>query len=214
MANPKALNQTLSGCRELARITQMDPISGYLFSRIISAVNATAKSAAVSPVGVLSPPPPIDTISPSGTYDATHNTLTVPGGETLHYTLTHNQAIQKGVQYISEIDTDPNFGAPHVVDHGASRSAFLSLPTFLDDGETQQTYYLRSYAQYHGSAPSAPTVYGGLNAPTKILLSGTTAATLQTSQGSGTARNGQQGGQGLGTVLNRPAPGPKRNLVK
>jgi hypothetical protein len=211
MANAKALNQTLSGGRELSKIRQKDPTTAFLLGRIIDSVNATAKSAAVSPVGVLSPPPPIDAIQVKGTFDPSTNTTTAPG-EILHFTLTHNQAIQKGVQYISEVDTDPNFPAPHQIDHGCSRSAFLTLPTFKDDQSTKNTYYVRSYAQYHGSDPAKPTVFGGLAGATKIVMSGINSASPLPSQGSGTARNGQQGGQGIGKVLNRPAPGPKRNL--
>jgi hypothetical protein len=207
----KALNQILLGGRELSFVNQRDSLAGSLLNRIISAVNTLASNAAVSAVGKLSPPPPIDTINPSGTYDAATNTLTVAGGETLHYTMTHNQAIQKGVQYVSEIATNPNFVGAHPIDHGSSRSAFVSLPSLTDAGDPQP-YYLRSMAQYHGSDPSKPTVYGGVDKPIKILMGGATRATLQTSQGSGTARAGQVA-QGLGKTLNRPAPGPKRNLV-
>lgn len=207
----KGKNAQLSPSRELSFVNQRDPLLGSLLRKIINAVNTTAVNAAVSSIGKLAPPPPIDSHNVQGTLTPT-NTLQV-AGEILHYTLNHNQAIQKGVQYISEIDTSPNFTQPHVVDHGASRSAFVSLPTFQNDGVTPQTYYLRSYAQYHGSDPSKPTVYGGVNGATPITMGGTSAATLLPSQGSGTARNGQQGGVGLGTILNRPAPGPKRNLL-
>ena len=182
-----------------------------MFNRIINAVNSVAKNAAVAPIGKLPPPPPIDTITPQGTMNTVTNTLTC-SVEILHYTMTHNQALQKGVQYISEIGTDPNFSAtPHVIDHGASRSAFVPLPTNDSKGNLQ-TYYLRSMAQYHGSDTSKPTVLGQSGAATKIVMSGTSAATLLPSQGSGTAKIGQ-GGQGLGNILNRPAPGPKRNLT-
>jgi|ERR1700674_220374 len=201
-------NQHLQGGRELNYVAQKDAYAGTLFSRIIEAVNTLAKNAGVAAVGKIAPPPPIDAINVSGTQVG--DTITVPG-EVLHHTLTHNQAISKGVNYFSEVDTNPNFTQPHVIPHTASRSSFLSLPTFLDDGVTKQTYYLRSYAQYHGSDPSKPTVLGGSGGAIKIQMSGTSSGTLLSSTGSGTAApNGQQGAHGLGKVLDRPAPGPKR----
>lgn len=203
----------LQGGQELSTIAQKDVNSGYLFQKIISAINHLATAAAVSAVGKVSPPPPIDTVSVVGNMDSASNTITCPS-EHLHFTMTHNGAIQKGIQYISEIATEPNFLQPHIIDHGCSRSGFVHLPSKQDDGTTPQVYYLRSYAQYHGSDPSDKTVVGGLAGATKIVLTGSSGTTLLPSTGSGTASpTGQQGGRGLGTVLNRPAPGPKRNLV-
>jgi hypothetical protein len=204
-------DQQLTGGRELNYITQRDNYSGSLIGRIIEAVNTLAKNAGVAAVGKVSPPNPIDSIQVQG--KQVGNVITAPG-EVLHYTLTHNQAVSKGVQYLSEIDTDPNFTQPHVIDHGSSRSAFLTLPTFKNDGTTPNVYYLRSYAQYHGSDPCKPTVFGGLGGAIQIKMSGLSGATPLPSTGSGTASpSGQQGGHGLGIVLDRPAPGPKRNIV-
>lgn len=203
-------NEQLEGGRELNYLTQKDSYAGSLFSRIITAVNTLAKNAGVSSVGKVSPPPPIDRINVQGSL--TGNTLTCPS-EILHWTLAHNQAVSRGVQYVSEVDTNPNFPAPHVIDHGCSRSAFLHLPTSDNEGNPQ-TYYLRSYPQYHGSDPARPTVHGNLGGAIGIKMTGTSKTTLLTSAGSGTASpNGQQGGKGLGVVLDRPAPGPKRSLV-
>jgi hypothetical protein len=202
----------LQGGQELSAIAQKDVNLGYLFHKIITAVNYVATAAAVSAVGKMSPPPPVDTISVVGSLNTDTNTITCPS-EHLHFTLTHNGAIQKGIQYISEIATEPNFLQPHILDHGCSRSGFISLPT-KDANNNTQTYYLRSYAQYHGSDPSAKTVLGGLSGATAIQMTGSSTMSLLPSTGSGTAApTGQQGGRGLGTVLNRPAPGPKRNLV-
>lgn len=206
------LNGRLTGGRELSYVYEDDSYYGSLFRKIINAVNSLADGVAASPVGKVSPPHPIDSVQVQGAYNSGTNTTTC-SGELLHWTITHNQSVKKGVQYLSEIDTSPNFSQPHVVDHGCSRSGFMTLPTFLSDGHTTQTYYLRSYAQYHGSNPQKPTVFGGMNNPTKIVMSGTTGTTLLSSQGSGTATNGQQAAKGLGTVLTRPSPGPKRNLV-
>lgn len=208
----RASNGKLSGGRELAYISQKDTYLASLLNRMITAVNHVANSNAASATGKLSPPDPIDSIDVSGNMNPDTNTLTV-NGEQLHFTLTHNQALKKGVRYITEVDTDPNFLQPHVFDHGASRSGFINLPA-NDADNVPITYYKRSYAQYPGSDPSKPTVFGGKNGPTKILMTGSSKVSLLPSKGSGTAAtNGQQGGKGLGTVLNRPAPGPKRNLA-
>src|ERR1022692_2873408 len=136
----QGLNAQLEGGRELPYLNQRDSFLGSILQRIIVAVNQTAKNAAVSSVGKITPPPPIDSIKVQGTQVG--GVLTAPS-EILHWTLAHNQAIQKGVKYLSEIDTDPNFPSPHVIDHGCSRSAFLSLPA-KDNNNATQTYYLRS----------------------------------------------------------------------
>ena len=209
----QGISGRLTGGRELPYLSQKDPYAGSILQRIINAVNMLAKNAAVSPLGKLSPPPPIDGQQVQGTFNSATNTLTCPS-EHLHFTITHNQAIQKGVQYVHEISTEPNFLQPHVVDSGCSRSVFIHLPTFQSDGKTVQPYYLRSLPQYPGSDPQKHTTFGGANAPTKIVMTGLSGSTLLPSTGSGTAStSGQQGGRGLGTVLNRPAPGPKRSTV-
>jgi hypothetical protein len=206
----RGANQELSGGRELNTILNKDIDSGNLFQRIISTVNTLAKNAGVAAIGKNAPPPPIDSINVQGSLSG--STITCPS-EILHWTLAHNQAISKGIHYFSEIDTDPNFPAPHVIHHGCSRTGFLSLPT-LDNDNNQHTYYLRAYAQYPGSDPSKPTVHGNLGGAFKIQMTGNSKTSLLTSAGSGTASpSGQQGGHGLGKVLDRPAPGPKRNIV-
>ena len=203
-------NSDLQGGQELTKLTQKDFDNGSLLKRIIAAVNSLAQNTGAAAVGKLSPPPPINSIQVQG--EQSGNIITAPS-EHLHWTLAHNGEVKKGVQYISEIATEPNFLAPHVVDHGSSRSGFLHLPTYLNDGVTKQTYYLRSYAQYHGSDPAKPTVLGGLAGATQIIMTGNSPSTLLASTGSGTASHtGQQGGKGLGVDLTRPAPGPKRNI--
>lgn len=205
-------NSQLTGGRELPYVTQKDAYVGSLFQRIIRAINLMADNVAVSPIGKLPPPDPINGIQVQGSMDSVNNVLTAPS-EHLHFVLTHNPRVRKGVQYISEISTEPNFLQPHVLDHGCSRSGFVHLPTFKSDGVTPQVYYLRSYAQYHGSDPSARFTFGGQNSATKIVMTGTSGTTLLPSTGSGTATpDGQQGGKGLGVVLVRPPQGPKRNV--
>jgi len=200
----------LTGGRELIRLSQQDSDNGALIQRIITAVNNMAKNVGISVVGKLPPPPPVDNINVKGTLS--NGILTCPS-EHLHWTLDHNQSIQKGVQYITEIANEPNFLQPHVVDHGCSRSGFLHLPA-KDDSDNPITYYMRSYAQYHGSDACKPTVFGGFNRAIPIQMTGSSQSSLLPSTGSGTAgSHGQQGGKGLGSLLVRPAPGPKRSVA-
>src|SRR5208282_3841824 len=98
----QGFNEELEGGRELNYITQRDNYNGSLLSRIIDAVNTLAKNAGVSSVGKLTPPPPIDAINVQGVQSG--GTITTPG-EFLHFTLTHNQPVQKGIRYFSEVDT-------------------------------------------------------------------------------------------------------------
>lgn len=203
-------NGVLEGGQELTKLTQQDFNNGNLLQRIIDAVNSLATNLGGVAVGKSIPPPPVDSIQVQGTQSG--NTLTCPS-EILHWVLTHNQSVQKGVRYFSEIGTDPNFNQPHIVDHGTSRSGFLTVPTNNSKG-VAQTYYLRSYPQYPGSDPNVPTVFGGLAGATQIKMTGTSNMDLLPSTGSGTASGlGTQGGKGLGSVLTRPAPQPKRSVM-
>jgi hypothetical protein len=212
MATPQqGLNEQLEGGRELSYINIRDSYAGSLFNRVIEAVNTLSKNAGVAAVGKVSPPPPINGITVSGTAPV-NGVMTVPNSEILHWTIQHTQAIKKGIRYFSEVSTEPNFLAPHVIDHGTSRSGFLNLPT-NNSSNVKQTYYLRSYAQYPGSDPCPPTVHGGLSGAIGIQMGGSSQTSLLSSTGSGTASSsGQQGGHGLGKVLDRPAPGPKRSV--
>ena len=190
-------------------IAQENPLLGSLLDRMIRATNRGLRVANVSSQGELPPPPPIDSISVKGTI--VNNVLTAPG-ELLHFVHTHNAPLSRGIRYITEVDTDPNFPNPHQIDTGSSRSGFATFPT-KDDNGVLVNYYLRGTPQYHGSAPGKPTVFGGLQGPTIINFSGSTQATLLPSQVGGTARPGQ-GGQGLGKVQQRPPiGGPKRKLT-
>ena len=201
----------LQGGQELVALQRKDFNNGNLLSRIIDAVNSLALNLGANAVGKLQPPNPIDSIAVQGVQSG--STITCPS-EILHLTLNHTQELKKGVQYIHEISTEPNFLAPHIIDAGCSRSLFVHLPAFQNDGLTPQTYYHRAYPQYHGSDPQKPTVLGGLASPLKILMTGSSATTLLSSTGSGTAAaNGSQGGKGLGVVLTRPAPTTKRSIA-
>ena len=178
---------------------------------MIDAVNSVAQNLGAAAVGKLVSPPPVQSISVQGVQSPATSNITATS-EILHWVINHTQPISKGIRYFSEVDVTPNFPNPHVIDHGTSRTGFLHLPTFLNDGVTKQTYYLRSYAQYPGSDPQKPVVYGGLTNPLGIQMTGASAMTLLASPGSGTAAaNGSQGGKGLGVDLVRSQSGPKRN---
>lgn len=197
------------GGRELALLRQQSPLVGTLLGRLIDGLNRLAGNVGASPNGELPPPSPVNSTTVAGTLVT--NTLTAPG-EILHWVHTHNVPINRNIQYITEVSAnDPNFSAPHPIDTGSSRSGFVHLPA-NDSNGAAVTYYLRAVAQYPGSGPTKPTVYGGLGGPTGIRLTGATNMTLLTSQASGTAKPGQ-GGQGLGAVRSRgPVGGPKRLL--
>lgn len=168
--------------------------------RIEDGVNNLGSQLAADPVGLASPPPPLEAV----------NVKT--SGEQVHVTLTHNVPIAKNVHYFLEYtQNDPDFLAPHVEHFGTSRGRVLNLPTKLDGGSTA-SYYFRAYPQFPGSKPAYPVNYGGL-AATAVTLSGATQLTLQPSTGSGTAAaNGQQGGWGFGKTNTRGPVAPKRAI--
>ena len=200
----------LEGGQELTAIQQKDFNNGNILDRIIQAVNNLAKNVGASAVGKVDPPPPIQSVNVQGIQSG--NTITCPS-EILHLTLNHTQELNKGVQYIHEISTEPNFLAPHIIDTGCSRSLFVHLPA-QDNNGNPQVYYHRAYAQMHGSDPQKPTVFGGLAGPTQIVMTGSSKTSLLTSTGSGTASaQGTQGGHGLGVVLTRSAPTSKRSIL-
>lgn len=175
---------------------------------MIDAINRLATNAGVGVIGQSPAPTPVDNTQVQGTL--LNNVLTAPG-EILHFVHTHNTPLERGIRYITEIDTDPNFPSPHPIDKGSSRSGFIHLPA-LDGTGSPAGYYLRVIPQLPGSAPQKPTVFGGLEGPTKIVMTGSTNMALLPSQAGGTAKPGQ-GGQGMGKVQARGAVGgPKRNF--
>ena len=209
-------NQQLSGGRELVYLSEKDNFLGSLLQKMINATNTLAKNAGVAAIGKTAAPPKVDSIQVQGVRNG--NVIVCPS-EILHHVIVHNQSISRNIRYFSEVDTDPSFPSPHVIDHGTSRSSFLALPTFATPtaaANSQPTnYYLRTYAQMPGSDPCAPTVLGNIGGETAIQMTGTSVTQLLPSTGSGTAsQTGQQGGKGLGTVLKRPTTQAKRQLAK
>ena len=159
--------------------------------KIINAVNTVADNTASSAVGRLAPPPPI-------------NGMTVAtGGEYAHVTLHHAGEIQQGVRYFVEAANNENFTGAWPIHFGTSRTRDpIHLAANDADGNPQK-WFLRGYAQYPGSDPSEPVVYGGAS-PTPITTTGTTNISWSPSTGSGTAANsGQQPGWGFGKVQRR-----------
>lgn len=192
---------SIGGKDLLAQIESDYPKMGIFLRRyLIPAVETTATHAGVSPTGKIAAPPPPESIN------------VTTSGEYMQVTVNHAAPIQKGVQYITHVSTDPQFSTPMIHDHGSSRSPMpFPLPTKDANGNTQK-YYVRTIAQYPGSDASTPTYHGG-DAPVAVTMGGTTQMTLMPGTGSGTgASNGQQSAVGLGRQIFRPAPGPKRNV--
>lgn len=179
----------LPGNDMLSEIENKDPKLGqYLRNYLIPAITQTAQNAAVSPTGSVAAPE-----SPSGISVAA-------AGEMVHVSLTDNAALNRGVNYFTEISAnDPSFRQPIVFHHGTSRTP-PPFPLPSKDGSGNPiSYYVRAYSQYPGSRPSAPVVHGGAANPTAITLGGLTQLNLLPSTGSGTAAgNGTQAGQGFG----------------
>lgn len=191
----------LNGGELLTEVENTWPKLGILLrTKFQTAINKVAQNAAVAPVGEISPP-------------ARPGSVNVKvAGEIAHVTIDDNQPLQRGAQYHVELATNSQFSAPHVEHLGSSRGRFITLPT-NDDSGAKHTWVARAYTQYQGSQPSAYTYFGG-DAPAGFQMAGTTNLTPLPSTGSGTASsNGQQGGSGLGKVLLRPGPLPKRAVA-
>ena len=197
------------GGRELFSVEVRDSMLGSLLGRMGDALNSLARNAGVPVIGKATPPPRVDSISVKGTLNATTNILTAPS-EHLHWTLAHNQSVEKNIHYFTEISANDNFTQPHVIDHGTSRSGFISIPSLLDDGVTPQSFYLRSFAQYPGSEPSHPTVLGNFNNATLIQMTGTSVGTLLPSTGSGTAASSGEAAPSQSPVLSGCYPRPQQ----
>jgi hypothetical protein len=192
---------SIGGNDLLAHVEKEWPRLGqYLRRYVAPAIETTAQNAGVSPTGKIAPPAPPESIN------------VTTAGEYMQITVQHSAPIQKGIQYISHVSTNPQFSTPLIHDHGSSRAPMpFPLPTKDASGNTL-SYYVRTIAQYQGSDASAPTYFGGAS-PVAVTMGGTTQMTLQPGTGSGTgASNGQQSAVGLGATIFRPAPAPKRSV--
>jgi hypothetical protein len=187
----------LIGGRFLALLFQNDPIQAAFMQRIIGAINKLGDMLGAKGVGLVEPPPPVNAVN------------VAVSGEMMHVSLQQTAPINRGINYFVEVDTSPNFPAPQVVAMGPSRSSVpFSLPTNNSSG-TKVNYYVRAFAQYPGSLPSKPTVFGGPLNPSPINMGGSTDLTLLPAGGSGTSSaTGQQGNSGFGRVLNSTGIAP------
>lgn len=160
-------------------------LGAYFRNHVLPAIQTTADNAAVSPTSKIASPAPPESIS------------VTTAGEMMQVVINHTAPVQKGIQYITHIATNPQFTGSLIYDHGSSRvPVHIALPTKNAGGANHQ-YYVATVAQYQGSAPSAPTFFGG-ETPAPITLSGTTQMDIQPGTGSGTASNGGQTLVGLG----------------
>ena len=166
-----------------------DPEAAAAFRLVEDAINHLGKNSGSHPIGEPSPPANIQKL----------NIKT--SGELVHATIQDNAAISRPANYFLEYE--------HL---GTSRGRVLQLPSNSDSGAAQ-TYYFRAYSQLPGSKASTPINFGSEHTPTPVQMSGSTNMSLLPSTGSGTADpNGQQGGQGFGKFLTRPAVAPKRSV--
>jgi len=181
----------LTGGRALTKWLQEDATKGSLLQKIINGVNTLATNTASSAVGRLAPPPPINGLN-----------VTV-GGEYAHITINHSGAIRQGVHYFVEVANNSSFIGAHPIHYGTSRTRDPIHLAPKDSSGAAQNWYARGFAQYPGSDPSEPVVYGGAS-PTPITTTGSTQLTWNQSTGSGTAsNNGSQIGWGFGKQATR-----------
>jgi hypothetical protein len=184
-------NGILTGDRALTKWIQEDATKGTLIQKLINGINAVATNVGASAVGRLAPPPPINGLN------------VTTGGEYAHITINHSGAIRQGVNYFVEVATNKEFIGAHPIHYGTSRTRDPIHLAPLDSSGAAQSWYARGFAQYPGSDPSEPVVYGG-GSPTAIATTGTTRLTWNPSTGSGTSsNNGSQIGWGFGKQSTR-----------
>lgn len=177
---------SIAGNDLLSQIENESPKLGqYLRRYIVKAIQDTAKAAAVAPHGNIQAPTAPESIS------------VTTAGELAQVVVNHTAPIQKGVQYLTHVATNPQFTNAIIIDHGSSRTPpHINLPT-KDAGGVNHKFYFATIAQYPGSPPSAPTYFGGAS-PQPVTMGGTTQMDVQPGTGSGTASNGGQTFVGLG----------------
>lgn len=190
----------IAGNDLLTQLGQENPkLEQYIRQYLIPSIQTTAQNAAVDPHSTIAAPAPPESVS------------VTTSGELMQVVVNHSSPIQKGVQYLTHIATNPQFTNAIVIDHGSSRApAHISLPTKDASGATHN-YYVATVAQYPGSKPSAPTYFGGVS-PAAVNMGGSTEMDIQPGTGSGTAQNGGEALVGLGKSQVRLQQGAKRNV--
>ena len=193
----------LDGGRFLADLYRKDSVQAAFMDKVINAINKLGNTIGANPVGEVEPPHPINQVNVS------------TSGEMMQVNLLHTTPVKRGINYFVEVDTNPNFNQPMVKPMGPSR-ATVPFPLPSKDAKGNMiSYYVRAFAQYPGSKPSLPTVFGGKLNPAAVTMGGSTKMTLLPSFGSGTSSpTGQQGVSGFGRVLNSPTSiGPVQNSI-
>lgn len=181
----------LNGGRALSKWIQEDSAKGLLLQKVITGLNSLGFNIGASPVGRIAPPPPIQGLN------------VTTGGEYAHITINHNAAIRQGVNYFVEVANNKEFIGAHPIHYGTSRTRDPIHLAPLDGDGNPQNWFARGFAQYPGSDPSKPVVFGG-SSPTPITTTGTTQLSWNPSTGSGTAsNNGSQIGWGFGKQATR-----------
>ena len=167
---------------QLKHIEAGDPRLYSALKSVVDAVNNLGTGTGVDPAGETAAPTMLAAIrvtAADGIFDIA---------------LTDNSPVTRGIQYFVESDATPAFLQPHVYALGPSRNARLALGNL--------TLYWRAYSQYAGSQPSPAVTFGA--PPSAVIGGGSAGPAQQASAGSGTASGtGQQGGSGLGKVLQR-----------
>lgn len=138
------------------------------------------------PTGEPQAPPPLAAINVTSTSVGHHISLTHPGN------------FYRGIEYHAEYADNPAFSNPFPVHLGPARE--------MDVATGNQSLYWRAFAQYPTGQRTAPIYFGG-NQPTAVT--GGTATTLGSSQGSGTGQPGE-GLSGFGPVQFRGNTPPVR----
>lgn len=178
----------------IAELAVNQPRFALMMRQVVNAINQTANAVGVDSTSFQSPPH-----APQSLNVKAANGL-------VHATITDGSQRSRATSYFLEHDTDPAFSNPQVLHLNASRTGFLTLPAFDDNGDAQ-SWHFRAYAMLPGSTkPSAPIYFGKDTAPTPVNVGGTTQLTPLSSTGSGTASTtGQQGLSGFGiTQFSRP----------
>ena len=168
---------------QLAQIKGDSPYTYEALTQVVNAVNAIGRATGVDPIGSITAPTPIASLS------------VVAADGIFDLAITDNSTVNRGIYYFAESDTAPSFPGPHVYFLGSSRNLRVSLGN--------QTLYWRAYSQYLGSSPSSPVTFG--TPPASVVGGGTASGPqMQPSSGSGTAA-ANEGGSGFGQTVESSA---------
>lgn len=159
-----------------------------LIERLIDGVNQLGNVLGSDPNGMVSAPDPPTNISVSA------------GSDHVHVNLTDPSARGRSREYFIEWSpNDSSFLAAQVEHLGVSRQRVLALPA-KDASGTTINYFIRGYSMEPGSeSASKHVIFGTLDSPTPVQLTGSSTLAILPSTGSGTApTNGQRAGTGFG----------------